>query len=67
MDWTPPPDPPAIIWQAKKKGGSSSRSRSRRSRAAYAVGAIILLSDGTRCEVTGYDSTGQLWCRPLPE
>lgn len=31
----------------------------------YVVGTIILLDDGTRCQITHHDANGQPWCIPL--
>jgi len=69
MDWTPPPDPPAIIWQAKKKGGSrsSTDNTAPSSRTALYVGLVVILSDGTPCQITAIDPTGQAYCVPLPD
>lgn len=36
-----------------------------RKRAALAIGAIIVLSDGSECQIVGYDKQGQPLCAPL--
>jgi hypothetical protein len=32
-----------------------------------AIGAIIILSDGSKCQVVGYDKQGQPLCTPVDE
>jgi hypothetical protein len=37
----------------------------RRGKAALAIGAIIILSDGSQCQVVGYDAQGRPLCAPV--
>jgi len=57
---TPDLKPPALVIPAKKR-----RKRRSGRNTAIVVGAILILDDGTRCQVTHFDQTGQPWCQPL--
>lgn len=59
MDLATVPDPPAIIWQARKKRGSRARRN-----AALFVGAVILLPDGSQCRIVAFDQSGRPLCAP---
>lgn len=36
-----------------------------RKRAALAIGAIIILSDGSECQIVGFDAQGRPLCAPV--
>lgn len=64
-------EPPALVHEVRKRRkrrDRSDRSQRRRS-AAYAIGAIILLTrdDGStyECQITHQTPDGQWWCTPL--
>lgn len=60
----PPPDFPAAVSVPQAE---TEKRRARRSRAARAaIGAVIILDDGRRCIVAGYDPYGNVICYPLP-
>lgn len=48
--------PPAMIWEAKKP------KKNRKRASGLAVGAIIVLSDGTRCRIVAFDRAGRPIC-----
>jgi hypothetical protein len=60
-------DAPGVIAPAQMRGRSRgrdrSRSRARRSAAPYIAGTVLILSDGTPCEVI--EQRGRLYCVPL--
>lgn len=58
----------AEITPAKKGRGRSSdaHSKSRRNAALF-VGAIILLGDGSACQIIGFAENGQPLCQPIPQ
>jgi len=70
IDLPPIIEPPAIIVPAKKRSGSRPDRTSQPSTRptptapALAIGAIIVLSDGTPCEVYHIDGD-RFWCWPL--
>lgn len=37
----------------------------RRGKGLWAIGAIIILSDGSQCQVVGYDAQGRPLCAPV--
>jgi len=39
----------------------------RRAATVAAIGAILILSDGTKCQVVGYDQQGQPLCLPVDD
>lgn len=39
----------------------------RRAATVAAIGAILILSDGTKCQVVGHDQQGQPLCVPVEE
>lgn len=44
------------------------RKKDRRKTAAVlAIGAIIILSDGSKCQVVAYDKNGEPLCTPVEE
>jgi hypothetical protein len=36
-----------------------------RKRAALAIGAIVILSDGSECQIVGFDAQGRPLCAPV--
>lgn len=62
----PPPEPPAIIAPAQKEQRKKRRERAgaRSALPALAIGAVIVLSDGSRCQIVAY-SQGAPVCVPL--
>lgn len=61
----PPPDFPAAIVVPQAEAEKRRQRRSRAARAA--IGAVIILDDGSRCIVAGYDQYGNVICYPLPD
>ncbi len=54
-------EPPAILAPqeiGRKKG------KSRGGRTAIAIGALIILDDGSECVVAAFDKNGNVLCRP---
>lgn len=43
-----------------------NKGRSRRT-ALYAIGTLIILSDGSECVVAGYDAQGNPLCQPVQD
>jgi len=43
------------------------RRKSRSHGAMIAVGALIILDDGSECVVAGYDQNGQILCYPVEQ
>ena len=44
------------------------RKKNRRNAATVAaIGAIIILSDGSKCQIVAYDQNGQPLCAPVEE
>lgn len=60
-------DPPAFVVQIDSRRSEERRERERREAAALTIGAIILLSDGTQCQIVDIDQNGTPWCIPLQE
>ena len=65
MDLATVQDPPAIIWETRTTRPSHNprpvkKKRSRK--AALAVGMVIILSDGTRCQIVAFRSDGRPIC-----
>lgn len=60
-------DAPGVIAPAQVRGRSRGRDRSRRrtrrSAAPYIAGTVLILSDGTPCEVI--EERGRFYCVPL--
>lgn len=65
---------PQIIPPAIEIPGDEARAEpvkrkknKRRAATAAAIGAIIILSDGGKCQIVGYDQQGQPLCTPVQE
>lgn len=43
------------------------KKNSRRAATVAAIGAIIILSDGSKCQIVAYDQNGQPLCAPVEE
>ena len=61
--------PPAITIPAEENRPELVKRKKDRRRAATvaAIGAIIILDDGSKCEVAGYDKQGNPLCYPVQE
>lgn len=61
--------PPDIVIPADDAQAELVKRKKDRREAATvaAIGAIIILSDGSECEVIGYDQQGQPLCIPVEE
>jgi hypothetical protein len=59
--------PPAIVAPEAQPVRKRSRSKSRRgtSRAALAVGMILIMDDGSRCQIVGFAADGHPLCVPI--
>jgi hypothetical protein len=55
------PDNPAPVELVKRRKTSRTRA------ITATIGAIIILSDGTRCQIAGYDREGRPLCYPVEE
>lgn len=55
-------DPPAIIMEVRKRRKASRRT----GRTALFIGAVILMSDGSRCVIVAFDQKGRPLCAPAP-
>lgn len=58
--------PPAIVHEVRKRRRRDRASR-RGVQGGIVIGTILIMSDGTRCQVTHFDETGQPWCVPLDQ
>lgn len=70
FDIAPPITPPAIeMPKNETRAEPVRRKKDRRRRAAVtaAIGAIIILSDGSKCQIVAYDQNGQPLCAPVKE
>ena len=70
FDIGPPIIPPAIEIPADETRAEPVRrkkDRRRRAAAAAAIGAIVILGDGTKCQIAGYDQQGRPFCYPVRE
>jgi hypothetical protein len=69
FDVAPQMIPPAImIPEEETRAEPVKRKKDRRKTATVvAIGAIIILSDGSKCQVVGYDQQGQPLCTPVQE
>jgi len=59
--------PPPIEARRRSRRSDRDSSRQRSRTAAFVVGAIVLLDDGTRCRIELIDHHGTAWCYPLQE
>lgn len=60
--------PPVLAVQDEARIHPVKRKKSRSGVAlGVAIGAILLLSDGSKCEVVGYDKNGKPICLPLED
>lgn len=60
--------PPVITIQDETLIHPVKRKKDRRAVGlAVAVGAILLMSDGSKCQVVGHDREGRPICLPLKE
>lgn len=53
---------PQLVKSKKKR-----RKARRKAATVAAIGAIIVLSDGSKCEVAGHDKQGNPLCYPVQE
>lgn len=69
FDIAPMITPPAIEMPGDETRAELVKRKNDRRKAATvaAIGAIIILSDGSKCEVIGYDQHGQPLCIPVQE
>lgn len=69
FDITPMITPPAIEMPGDETRPELVKRKNDRHKAATvaAIGAIIILSDGSKCEVIGYDQQGRPLCIPVQE
>jgi hypothetical protein len=69
FDIAPQITPPAIEMPKDETRAEPVKRKKNRSRAATvaAIGAIIILSDGSKCQIVAYDQNGQPLCAPVEE
>lgn len=69
FDIAPQIIPPAIEIPGDETWAEPVKRKKDRRRAATvaAIGAIIILSDGSKCQVVAYDQQGQPLCVPVQE
>lgn len=69
FDIAPPISPPVIEISTDETGAELVKSKKNKRNAATvaAIGAIIILSDGSKCQVVAYDENGNPLCTPLKE
>ncbi len=61
--------PPSIEIPGDETRAQPVKGKKKSSRAATvaAIGAIIILSDGSKCQIVAYDQNGQPLCAPVKE
>ena len=69
FDIAPQIIPPAIEIPGDETRAEPVKGKKNKRRAATmaAIGAIIILSDGSKCQIVAYDKNGQPLCAPLEE
>ena len=70
FDITPQIIPPAIAIpgdETRRAQPVKGKKKSSRTATIVAIGAIIILSDGSKCQVVAYDKNGQPLCTPVEE
>jgi hypothetical protein len=67
MIYALPPNftPPALVAPEAQPVRKRSRSKSRRSSAALAVGMVLIMDDGSRCQIVGFAADGHPLCVPI--
>lgn len=56
--------PPAIIAPEEIDRRNGTRNGSK---AAIAIGTVIILDDGSECTVAGFDKNGNILCQPVSQ
>jgi hypothetical protein len=69
FDIAPQIIPPAIEIPSDETRAQPAKGKKKSGRAATvaAIGAIIILSDGSKCQIVAYDQNGQPLCAPVKE
>jgi hypothetical protein len=69
IDMAPMIMPPAIALPADDTRPQlvKRKKNKRRATTIAAIEAILILSDGTKCQVVGYDQQGQPLCVPVED
>ena len=60
--------PPVLAVQEESQVHPAKRKKDRRHLGtAVVIGAILLMADGSKCQIVGYDRNGRPICLPLQE